>query len=44
MGALLVGFFFGLNSVPANTWWDHLARQVHDFATAGFTAIWLRLP
>ena len=44
MGVLLEGFFFGLNSGPGNFWWDHLASQIHAFATSGFTAIWLPPP
>jgi alpha-amylase len=44
MGVLLEGFFFGLDSVPSNSWWDHLARQAHDFGSSGFTAIWLPPP
>jgi alpha-amylase len=44
MGVLLQGFFFGLSSPPGNSWWDHLARQAHEMATAGFTAIWLPPP
>jgi alpha-amylase len=44
MGVLLEGFFFGLSSGPGNFWWDHLARQAHDLASAGFTAIWLPPP
>jgi alpha-amylase len=44
MGVLLEGFFSVLNSGPGNFWWDHLARQARDFATSGFTAIWLPPP
>jgi alpha-amylase len=44
MGVLLEGFFLGLDSGPGNFWWDRLARQSHDFATSGFTAIWLPPP
>ncbi len=44
MGVLLEGFFSGLNSGPGNFWWDHLARQAHDFGASGFTAVWLPPP
>jgi len=44
MGVLLEGFFFGLSSGPGNFWWDHLAGQTRDLASAGFTAIWLPPP
>jgi alpha-amylase len=34
----------GAHSAQVDWWWDHLARQAHTLAQAGFTSIWLPPP
>jgi alpha-amylase len=44
-GVLLEGFYWNTPiSTPNGTWWDNLAAEAPELASAGFTAIWLPPP
>jgi len=44
-GVILQGFYIDVPSGGGKPWWwDHLATKSHEYAGAGFTAVWIPCP